>query len=137
MLRKSKKTFTKKGEYMEKFKEFVEHIPQIEHQERMQEVLNWVTETFPTLQSEFKWNQPMFTDHGTFIIGFSVTKNHLNIAPERAGMIHFDELIQSKDVGYTKMLVQMKWTKPVDFELLEELIKFNMIDKEHTTSFWR
>jgi len=122
---------------MEKFKEFVEHIPQIEHQERMQEVLNWVTETFPTLQSEFKWNQPMFTDHGTFIIGFSVTKNHLNIAPERAGMIHFDELIQSKDVGYTKMLVQMKWTKPVDFELLEELIKFNMIDKEHTTSFWR
>ena len=75
--------------------------------------------------------------NGTFIIGFSVTKNHINIAPERATMIHLDKLISSKDVSFTKMLIQMKWTKDIDYELLKEIILHNIIDKKDTTSFWR
>ena len=31
----------------------------------------------------------MFTDHGTFIIGFSIAKHHLAVAPERVVIQHF------------------------------------------------
>ncbi|MCQ4950818.1 hypothetical protein NE646_14380, partial [Bittarella massiliensis] len=41
---------------------------------------------FPDLTPKIAWNQPMFTDHGTFIIGFSAAKAHLAVAPERAGI---------------------------------------------------
>jgi uncharacterized protein YdhG (YjbR/CyaY superfamily) len=34
------------------------------------------------LKEEIKWNQPMFSDHGTFIIGFSIAKEHIAVAPE-------------------------------------------------------
>lgn len=33
-----------------------------------------ITETYPQLDTTVKWNQPMFTDHGTFIIAFSFAK---------------------------------------------------------------
>ena len=39
-------------------------------------------EKFPQLKEENKWNQPMFNDHGTFIIGFSIAKGHIAVAPE-------------------------------------------------------
>jgi uncharacterized protein YdhG (YjbR/CyaY superfamily) len=31
----------------------------------------------------------MFTDHGIFIIGFSVAKHHLAVSPESTGINHF------------------------------------------------
>ena len=88
------------------FKDYIESIENLKNREIFQSVLEFVISEFPHLETAVKWNQPMFIDHGTYIIAFNVTKNHINIAPERAGMIHFDELIQSKDVGYTKMFIQ-------------------------------
>lgn len=35
----------------------------------MEEVLGWVTKKFPNLKPKISWNQPILTDHGTFIIG--------------------------------------------------------------------
>ena len=37
----------------------------------------------------------MFTDHGTFIIAFSVTKNHISVAPEAKAIQGFKENIQN------------------------------------------
>lgn len=70
---------------MELFDEYLERIGDPRHRARIQEVLAWVAETFPELTPRTAWSQPMFTHHGTFIIGFSTAKNHLAIAPERAG----------------------------------------------------
>lgn len=119
------------------FEDFVNSIENDANRVKFQELLEFVLTEFPELETVVKWNQPMFTAHGTYIIGFSVTKNHINVAPERAGMIHFEEVIKSRDVGFTKMLIQMKWTKPIDFDLIKELIIHNIIEKENTTSFWR
>jgi hypothetical protein len=47
----------------------------------MEEVLVWHV---------WKWNQPMFTDHSTFIIGFCVLK----IAQELAGMELFNREVR-------------------------------------------
>lgn len=119
------------------FKDYINSIENETNRSKFQKLLEFVVNEFPQLETVMKWNQPMFIDHGTYIIAFSVTKNHINIAPERAGMIHFDEMIKNSDVSFTKMLIQMKWTKPIDFNLIKEVIKYNIIDKEHTTSFWR
>ena len=35
----------------------------------------------------------MFTDHETFIIGFSVAKQHMSVAPEKAGIRQFSNEI--------------------------------------------
>lgn len=122
---------------MEVFEEFLAHIDNPQHRARTEEVLNWVTKKFPNLMPKIAWNQPMFTDHGTFIIGFSVAKQHLAVAPESAGINHFSEKIVQAGYDHTKQLVRIKWDSPVNFSLLEKMIEFNMMDKADCSTFWR
>ena len=51
--------------------EHLETIPNDDNRARMVEVLTWVAERYPELEPRIAWNQPMFTHHGTYIIGFS------------------------------------------------------------------
>lgn len=83
------------------------------------------------------WNQPMFTDHGTFIIGFSIAKHHLAVAPERAGIIRFSDEIVQAGYEHTKELIRIRWDGPVDYSLLEKMIEFNIMDKADCSTFWR
>jgi len=122
---------------MEKFNAFIENIPEEDHRVRVREVLDWVRNTFPHLKPEFKWNQPMFTDHGTFIIGFSVAKKHIAVAPEFAGMEKFRELLKTHKIESTKMLIRFPFNQDMNYGLLKEIIEFNIEDKQGITSFWR
>ncbi|WP_339286831.1 iron chaperone [Paenibacillus sp. FSL R5-0486] len=122
---------------METFAEFIARIDNPEHHARTEEVLNWVTEKFPNLKQKIAWNQPMFTDHETFIIGFSVSKQHLAVAPEKAGINRFSEEITQAGYDHTKELVRMKWKQEIDFSLLERMIEFNIADKAECSTFWR
>ncbi|PJN66397.1 hypothetical protein PAEAM_00400 [Paenibacillus sp. GM1FR] len=122
---------------METFAEFIARIDNPEHQARTEEVLNRVTEKFPNLKQKIAWNQPMFTDHETFIIGFSVSKQHLAVAPEKAGINRFSEEIIQAGYDHTKELVRMKWKQEIDFSLLERMIEFNIADKAECSTFWR
>ncbi|WP_145317404.1 MULTISPECIES: iron chaperone [Paenibacillus] len=122
---------------METFAEFIARIDNPEHQARTEEVLNWITEKFPNLKQKIAWNQPMFTDHETFIIGFSVSKQHLAVAPEKAGINRFSEEITQAGYDHTKELVRMKWKQEIDFSLLERMIEFNIADKADCSTFWR
>ncbi|MGO4729223.1 iron chaperone [Paenibacillus sp. 2KB_22] len=122
---------------METFAEFIARIDNPEHQARTEEVLNWITERFPNLKQKIAWNQPMFTDHDTFIIGFSVSKQHLAVAPEKAGINRFSEEITKAGYDHTKELVRMKWKQEIDFSLLERMIEFNIADKAECSTFWR
>lgn len=122
---------------MEIFKEYLALIENPQHRARTEEVINWVVATFPNLAAKFAWNQPMFTDHGTFIIGFSVAKPHLAVAPEGTGIVHFSEEI--KQAGYDRGIkfFRIRWEDRVDYALLERIIRFNMADKAKCTTFWR
>ncbi|KAA8745875.1 iron chaperone [Paenibacillus sp. UASWS1643] len=122
---------------METFAEFIARIDNPEHQARTEEVLNWIIEKFPNLKQKIAWNQPMFTDHDTFIIGFSVSKQHLAVAPEKAGINRFSEEITQAGYDHTKELVRMKWKQEIDFSLLERMIEFNIKDKAECSTFWR
>lgn len=122
---------------MEVFAEYLARIDSPQHRARMEEVFGWIAKKFPDLQSKIAWNQPMFTHHGTFIIGFSAAKHHMAVAPERAGINHFSHEIVKAGYDHSKELVRIPWDSPVDLSLLEKMIEFNILDKEGCSTFWR
>jgi uncharacterized protein YdhG (YjbR/CyaY superfamily) len=125
------------GIAMEAFAEYLSKIDNLPHRERMEELLSWVLNKFPNLEPVIKWNQPMFTDHGTYIIGFSMSKQHIAAAPEKAGIIRFSEEIDQAGYEQTEQLMRISWKKPVDYALLERMIAFNLADKADCRTFWR
>jgi len=125
------------GKYMDIFKAFLDKIENRQNRDRVEEVLSWISEKYPTLQPKIAWNQPMFTDHQTFIIGFSVAKKHMAIAPEKVAIDKFSEEIIQSGYEHSKELIRIQWDKPFDFSLLGRIIEFNMSDKAESTSFWR
>ncbi|SFG92259.1 iron chaperone [Sporolactobacillus nakayamae] len=122
---------------MDVFADYLSRMDNPQHRARTEEVLTWVTNKFPHLARVIKWNQPMFTDHGTFIIGFSISKKHLAVSPELAGIERFSADIVQAGYDHTKMLIRFPWDRPVDYELLEKMIAFNIADKKECTTFWR
>lgn len=122
---------------MEIFSAYLAQIDNAEQRARTEEVLGWVSGAFPDLVPRIAWNQPMFTDHGTFIIGFSASKQHLAVSPEREGMVRFTDDIAKTGYGQSKMLFRIKWSEPVNYALLESIIRFNLMDKAECKTFWR
>jgi len=122
---------------MEVFAKYLEGIDNPDNRTRTEEVLTWITNKFPQLESHIKWNTPMFSDHGTFIIGISIAKHHMSISPEEEGITHFADEITQAGYSATKGLFRIPWNEPVNYNLLEKMIEFNIQDKAEYTTFWR
>lgn len=125
------------GRNMDVFAEFLAGIDDPLHRERTEEVFTWIKNKYPNLKTELKWNQPMFTDHGTFIIGFSVSKKHLAVAPESVTITHVEDDIVKAGYDYTKELIRIPWKGSIEYSLLEKMIEFNIWDKANCSTFWR
>lgn len=122
---------------MKDFQMFLNNIANPEKRERIEDILNYVKKKFPQLKEEIKWNEPMFSDHGTFIIGFSVAKGHIAVAPEPAVISLFEKEIEKAGYSYTPGLFRIKWTDKVDFNLVDKMVTYNIVDKKDMTKFWR
>jgi len=122
---------------MKDFKWYLDQISQQDKRQRMESILNDIKKTFPQLEEEIKWNQPMFTDHGTFIIGFSTAKAHIAVSPEVAVINLFENEIIEAGYSYTKGLFRIKWTDKVDFDLLRKMVTYNIENKKDMKKFWR
>ncbi|WP_412518416.1 iron chaperone [Staphylococcus simulans] len=122
---------------MENFNDYLNKVEDPKQKEILTNVFNWVDETFPELEKVIKWNQPMYTHHGTYIIGFSRAKAHFSINPEAAGMKPFIARFDKNGYTYTENLFRIKWTQDVDYDLLKDMIQYNLEDKAEITSFWR
>lgn len=122
---------------MEVFSSYLANIENPEHRARTEEILSWAADSFPTLVPKVAWNQPMFTDHGTFIIGFSTARQHLAVAPEKEALDRFSDEIRQAGYDYGKQLFRIRWDAPVDYALLARIITFNISEKADCTSFWR
>ena len=103
----------------------------------MVEVLEWVSHNFPELELRIAWNQPMFTHHGTYIIGLSAASKHMAMAPERATMIRFEQVMREHGTDFGTMLARQPWDKPFDYELLDAFIQHQLKEKGDVTSFRR
>ena len=121
---------------MTTLKEYLEKLPD-DNAERMNEIFNWIMSKYSNLEPKIAWNQPMFTDHGTFIIGFSAAKEHMSVTPEVQAMPLFADKIKAAGYEQTKMLFRIKWSEPVNYELLSEMIEYNIADKAEYSTFWR
>ena len=117
--------------------EYLETIPDDDNRERMVDVLVWVGLTYPELELRIEWNQPMFTHHGTYIIGFSAASKHMTMAPERATMIRFEQVMRERGTDFSTMLARQPWNRPFDYELLDAFIQHQLSEKQDITSFWR
>jgi len=106
---------------MDVFDDFLVKIEDESHRQKMNEVLDWVAETFPNLDKRIAWNQPMFTDHGTFIISFSVAKKHFSVAPEEKWMDLF--VSKAEDAGYThgSKMFRIGFDQEVNYDLFPDL----------------
>lgn len=122
---------------MKEFEDYLESIDDIEQRDRMTEILNRIPLTFPDLVPRIAWNQPNFTDHGTFIIGFSIAKHHISIAPEKKALQQFEKEISEAGYTTTKELIKIKDTQEINFDLLEKIIQFNIEDKKDCQTYWR
>ena len=117
--------------------EYLETIPDDDNRARMVDVLVWVGLTYPELELRIAWNQPMFTHHGTYIIGFSAASKHMAMAPERATMIRFEPVMRERGTDFGKMFARQPCNKPFDYELLDAFIQHQLAEKQDITSFWR
>lgn len=122
---------------MNTHKEFIDGIDEADKSEGVKMILDHIKEKYPQLKEEIKWNQPMFSDHGTYIIGFSISKGHISLSPETAVLDIFDEEIKKSGYERTKMTMKIKWKEKVDFELIDRMIEYNIEDKKEMTKFWR
>lgn len=122
---------------MNTFINYLKSISDDQHRAKVTDVLDWVSKSFPHLEAKIAWNQPMFTDHGTFIVGFSAAKQHFSISPEKAGIEKFSEEIASAGYSHTSNLFRIKWNQDVDFSLLARIIRYNIEEKADYSSFWR
>lgn len=82
-------------------------------------------------------NQPMFTHHDTFIIGFSYAKKHMAAAPAGRGIEQFTNEFAKHGISHGTIMFRLPWDKPVPYDLLQEIIEFNIADKKEVTTFWR
>ncbi|HOI47298.1 MAG TPA: DUF1801 domain-containing protein [Bacilli bacterium] len=122
---------------MELFEEFLRKIQDDQNQKRMIDLFSWISNQYPNLEPRIAWNQPIYTDHGTFIIGFSVAKAHMSIAPENAAILRFSDDIRKVGYEHTNEIIRVKWNQPLNYELIQLLIEYNIKDKKNHTSFWR
>lgn len=122
---------------MEVFNEYLEKIEDLNSRERLRGILQWINDSYPNLDKRIAWNQPMFTSEGTFIIGFSLAKNHISIAPEKKALEYFLEDIVRAGYSNGNQIFRIGFDMEVDYELLARIIEFNIEDKKDYTSFWR
>lgn len=122
---------------MTEFNDFLQSLENDKQKATMEDIFNWVSETFPKLETTVKWHQPMFTHHGTFIIAFSKSKQHFSVAPEAKAIAKFTKQIDASAYSQTNNLFRIKWSQDVDCSLLKSIIQFNIEDKADCTTFWR
>ena len=103
---------------------------------KVNELLKWIEIKYPSLKLEFKWKQPMFTMNGTYIIGFSLSKNHLTVGLEAQIMNDLRDKIIHKGFKTGKMTIQFPYKKEFDYDLIDEIIKYVIKEKENVKSFW-
>ena len=100
-------------------------------------IFEFIEEKFPELVLEIKWNEPMFLFNNSFIIAFSVWKNHVSIAPEKYAIDIYQEKLLSFNYEVTSNLFKIKKDQKVNFDLLFEIINFKIKDKSNSKTFWK
>lgn len=118
---------------------FKKYLTDLEADERrkVEAVFEWIELEFPQLKQDEKWSTPMYTLNGTYIIGVKPAKQHFSVNPEPKGIEVFSKEIRAAGYTHAKMTYKIKYTDEVNYDLLREIIEYNIEDKKNHTKFWR
>ena len=105
--------------------------------DKIASIFEFMEEKFPELVLEIKWNEPMFSFNNSFIIAFSVWKNHISISPEKYVIDIYKEKLLSFNYEVTSNLFKIKKDQKIDFDLLFEIINFKIKDKSDSKTFFK
>ncbi len=106
-------------------------------QDKFNLIFAWIDENYPQFEKVIKWNQPMYTDHETFIIGFSASKKHISVSPEPAIVQRFQKELEEANYNPSSNLFRITWDQEVNFDLLKQMIDVQVIEKQDFNGFWR
>jgi uncharacterized protein YdhG (YjbR/CyaY superfamily) len=122
---------------MNQFEEYLAAEVTEEQRKVLEPLFQHILAEFPNLETRIAWNQPMFTDHGTFILGISSSKKHFSVSPEVKTMAEFSTRIEQSGYSQTKNIFRILWNQPVDEKLIFDIVRFNIEDKADYQKFWR
>lgn len=122
---------------MQNVEDYLETISNVDNRKKLKDLFENILSTFPTIEVKIAWNQPMFVNKNTYIIGFSVAKNHFAIAPEQVAIESFSDRIIASGYEHTKNIIKINWSTTINYDLIKDIIAFNISDKEGYTTFWR
>jgi uncharacterized protein YdhG (YjbR/CyaY superfamily) len=96
----------------------------LEVQHILRRVRQLVLEVDPELTQTLSYQMPTFKKHGKAIFHFAAQKNHLGIYPTPSAIEHFAARLK----GYktSKGAIQIPWSLPLDKELIQDLVRFNL-----------
>ena len=77
----------------------------------------------PEAKEKISWGMPTFHQKHN-IIHFAAHKNHIGIYPGAEAMVSFAERL--KDYKTSKGAIQLPLDKPIPYELITELVRFNL-----------
>ena len=80
-------------------------------------IFSTITEKYPDLELVVAWNQPMLRQDKAYIIGISVSKNHITINPFSSDVL---ELLAKKLIKYT--VNKKTFTVPLDWKVDSPLL---------------
>jgi uncharacterized protein YdhG (YjbR/CyaY superfamily) len=90
-------------------------------------IFSTITEKYPDLELVIAWNQPMLRQGKAYIIGISVSKNHMTINPFSDDVIKlFTKKLSKYTVNKTTFTVPLDWK--VDAPLLLALTKARLAE---------
>ena len=122
---------------MDNFEAYIENVDHPAHQKRIKEILDWISTTYPNLEKKIAWNQPHFVNQGTFILGLSHAKEHVAFAPEHVAILKFKDLAEKNGYTVTSQIFRIKWNQDIDYNLLKQIIDFNIEEKKGCKTYWR
>lgn len=106
-------------------------------EEKIISIFEFVEQNFLQLNLEIKWNEPMFSINNSFIIAFSIFKNHISISPEKYAIQIFKEDLLSCNYELTSNLFKIKKDQDVVFDIISKIINFKIKDKANSLTFFK
>ena len=116
---------------------YLDKILESPNHARLKSILEKVSEDFSELSFKIAWGQPMFVYKKTFIIGFSASKGHIAVAPEKPALKKFENRIKENNYILMKEIFKISLSDDIDYDLISDIIKFNIDDKKDCKTFWR
>ena len=117
--------------------EYYESIEDQKHKEIIKDLIIELKDAFDGLDLVVKWKQPMLVKDGAFILGFSVSKKHFSVSPDKYALDQFRKELEESGYSVKKMLFSIDFSQEINKDLLKKIIAFNIEDRKGSETFWR